>query len=262
MADVDLRCPYCGFLRHVERQTIPAGATSATCPRCGQRFSLALADNSGESSPGSAGSLFWESAEEKGWWGPFWGTARDVLVSPATLFRNLPRGGGWRQPLAFGLLAGSLGNLFAYFWQFVMAAAGMGMLGGTELRDLTGWRLLSGTLVAIPALVLAELVLSSAAIHLCLRLVGGQRGGFQATFRVMAYAQAARLWGLVPVVGGWIGMLWRMVIQVVGLREVHRISYGRLVLALSIPFLLILGFAVISLGALYLLVIRPYLGFA
>lgn len=261
MADLDLQCPYCGFVRRVEREKIPAGATGATCPRCGQRFSLALAQDSGNLFRLSAGGLLWESPDQEGWWRPFWGTVRHVLFSPVTLFRNLPRRGGWRPPLAFGLLAGALGNLFAHFWQFVMAVGGMGLPGGADLHNLTGWRLLSGTLVAVPGLVLAELFLSSAVIHACLRLVGGHKGGGQGTFRVMAYAQAARLWGLVPVVGGWIGMFWRVPVLVIGLREIHRISYGRLLLALLIPVLLILGIAAASLGALYLLVFRPYFGF-
>ena len=90
-------------------------------------------------------------------------------------------------------------------------------------------------------------------MHLLLCLVKGNTHGFEATFRVIAYSQAAQVWGIIPVVGSFIGWFWRAVIQVIGLKETHQISYGKIFFAFLIPFIL---FAVIALAVVLFLIIK------
>jgi len=60
----------------------------------------------------------------------------------------------------------------------------------------------------------------------------------------VAYSQAAQALDLIPVVGSWIGGIWQLIIQVIGLREMHNISYLRVFIAFLLPvgiiFLLIM----------------------
>jgi len=74
-------------------------------------------------------------------------------------------------------------------------------------------------------------------------VVKGANNGFEASFRVTAYSQAALLWGLIPFAGGFIGGIWSLVVQIIGFREAHEISYLKVIIAL----LLALAFPVVLL---------------
>jgi hypothetical protein len=62
---------------------------------------------------------------------------------------------------------------------------------------------------------------------------------------VVAYSQATQVISLIPFVGGLGAWIWNLVVQIVGLKEIHEITYGRVVLALLIPVavLCLLGLA-------------------
>jgi hypothetical protein len=103
------------------------------------------------------------------------------------------------------------------------------------------------------------LFVTSGIAHLCLRLVGAGQSGFEGTFRVMAYSQAAQLWSLIPFLGGWIGWIWRLIIQLIGLREIHQTSYPRLILAALIPVAFVVLLMVAILVPLFTADLRPLL---
>ena len=74
---------------------------------------------------------------------------------------------------------------------------------------------------------------------------------------MIAYSQATQLWGLIPFVGGWVGWIWRMVVQLIGLRAMHETTYLRLAAAFLIPlgvFLVLLAFVLIP---LFIFFVRP-----
>jgi len=89
---------------------------------------------------------------------------------------------------------------------------------------------------------LITLYLGSAIIHLCLMVVGGNRRGFEATFRVIAYSSSTQIFALIPFVGGFIIPLYALVIEIIGLRESHGIGTGRAILAIFLPVIVILAF--------------------
>jgi len=72
-----------------------------------------------------------------------------------------------------------------------------------------------------------------------LLIVGGEKKGFEATFRVVSYSHAAQAWGVIPFVGGWIGGIWQLIVQIIGLREMHETSYFKVIMAFVIPAALI-----------------------
>jgi hypothetical protein len=63
------------------------------------------------------------------------------------------------------------------------------------------------------------------------------RSGFEGTLKVVAYSQVGGLAGIVPVVGSLIGVLWILVLEVIGFAFVHRTTQGRALLAILIPVL-------------------------
>ena len=69
-------------------------------------------------------------------------------------------------------------------------------------------------------------------------LVGGNRLGFEATFRVVAYAMAASLLLIVPVCGSLLFPIWSLVVMVIGLHKIHDIEPWRAIIAVLLPLLL------------------------
>ena len=175
------------------------------------------------------------------------------MFSPKKSYGAMPVGGGLREPLAFGLLAGSIGSMFTFFWQFVIARIG-GVSPSGDLPLSVSSPLFSLLLIFFtPALTVISLFVWSFIMHALLLLVRGNVNGFEATFRVIAYSQATQVWGVVPIVGGLIGWCWRVVVQFIGLKEAHQISYWKVFFAFLIPLALIVMLVV---GLALFLIIR------
>jgi hypothetical protein len=87
--------------------------------------------------------------------------------------------------------------------------------------------------------VVIGLFIAAGVLHLMLLLLGGARRDFEATFRVVSYAQATSILFLLPFCGQVIGGVWCLVLYVVGLAEVHRIGHGRAVAAVLLPLALV-----------------------
>ena len=62
---------------------------------------------------------------------------------------------------------------------------------------------------------------------------------------VVAYTQATQLFGIIPIVGGFIASIYALVLHIIGLREAHEITTGRAALAVFIPVIAALIFVVI-----------------
>ena len=80
-----------------------------------------------------------------------------------------------------------------------------------------------------------------------LRLVGGDKGGFVTTFRVVAYANAVGLLALFPFFGQIVGPLWYFALTLAGIKHGHRISWGKAIFAALPVYLLLLIFIVMVL---------------
>ncbi len=267
-----ITCPHCGFTTEISTNRIPEKVRFASCSRCRNRIPLPVMDRpsappaapakaetehrpetglhkQGRAFPDSnvsestRGPSPWEDREQAGLWPGIYRSFRDVLLSPAVFFRHLHHRNGLREPLAVGLLFGSLGVMLSLFWDFVMAAWGLG--GGINgLASRLNITLLFPLLLVLsPLMVAAALFVMSGVLHLLLLTVRGAKNGFEGTFRVLAYGQATQILGAVPFVGGVIAGIWFLVVLIVGLREIHETTYARVILA----FLLVtvLGVAVL-----------------
>jgi hypothetical protein len=72
-----------------------------------------------------------------------------------------------------------------------------------------------------------------------LLLLGGARRDFEATFRVVGFSQATSLVFLLPFCGQFIGIVWSLVLCVLGLAEAHRIGHGKAAAAVLLPLVLV-----------------------
>jgi hypothetical protein len=129
--------------------------------------------------------------------------------------------------------------MFSLFWQFLMFSGGLLYFASPYIGQLGRGLILLGVMVLVPFFVTAAMFAYTAVLHVLLLIVGAGGGGFEGTFRVVSYSQAAQVWSIIPFVGGWIGGAWQVIIQVIGLREIHQTSYLRVLLAFLIPIIIL-----------------------
>lgn len=224
-------CPHC-------QQTLPE-PSPATCPHCGGVLDASV--------PAATPGAPWERRESLGFFTALVETVRESLFSPTEFFRKLSPRGGIGAPLLFAVIVGYVGQLVANLYQLILhlvvggfgrEAAGMPPpvrhlleyaqgFGGFLVALLLGW-----LFVAI------FLFIWSGIVHLLLLLFGGARRDFEATFRVVAYSESALLFQIVPFCGGLIALVYSLILNIIGLSEVHGIGKGKAAAAVLVPLLL------------------------
>jgi len=260
---LELVCPYCQFSKEVPQEKILEGTKRALCPKCGQRFAISIPEAAPRPVIDRAATDIefrgpeeetqkefwrrgapWEDRSDVGLWQGIYQTFREALFSPGTLFSTMTYTGGMKEPLAFGLLVGSIGSMFSLFWQFLMFSGGIASFGLLVSDQLPIGLFFPVFLVVVPIFVTVSIFLYTTVLHLLLLMVKGGKNGYEATFRVVSYSQAAQMVGLVPLIGGWIGGIWQLIVQVIGLHEIHGTSYLRVILAFLIPVVLLIILAI------------------
>ena len=246
---VKITCPQCNYSKSVPFEKIPPGARWIKCPQCGNRFEYLIKEE--DRATGKRSATPWERRLELGLWKGIKQTIKSVLFSPKHMFSAMPVKDGWREPLAFGLLVGSISSMCAFFWEFLMANSGLLKPFGGVSISLSLPIIFLIFIFLSPLLVSISIFISSLIIHFLLLLVRAGNNRFEATLRVMAYSQATRIWSILPFIGSLIGWIWRSIVQIIGLKEAHKTSYLRIIIAFSIPLGLLL---LIAVGALFFII--------
>ena len=255
---VEITCPQCNYTKSVPLEKIPSGIRWVRCPSCGNRFEYLKKEEDVKAEKRHA--TPWERRLQLGLWKGIKQTIRSTIFSPKKIFSYMPVRAGLREPLAFGLLIGSISSMFSFFWEFMIATSGF-------LKPLEGISISFGLPIIFlsliflsPLLVTIDIFISSFIIHLLLLLVKGGKNRFEATFRVVAYSQATKVWSILPFVGSPIGWIWRAIVQIIGLREIHETSYLRVILAFVIPIGLIFLLMMAVLIPLLIYITQQYFG--
>ena len=243
---VEITCPNCNFSKKVPKDKIPTGVRYAYCPRCKKRFEFTPVrsdfDFDQAQKEEAKEELFtaspWEKRSELGILPGIYKTFISVLFSPREFFSNMTSDGGIREPMAFGLLFGSLGTMFGIFWQFLIMS-GRILTISNFLPDSYSINLLFlGIIIISPLFVLLNMFITGGIIHLCLLIVRGGRSGFKGTFRVVAFSQSTKVLSFVPLIGGLIGWFWHVIVLIIGIRKIHKNTYLRSVFAVLITLIL------------------------
>jgi len=201
----------------------------------------------GFGTPGTEGLLLppWERRERYGFLNGLYLTIKDVLLTPRTFFHRMPTQVGLAQPLYFALVLGVVAAFFGWMWS--LAGSSLQMFVAEDLEEVIKGPLYSFLAFLFSPVMVATLVfLKAGLIHLVLMLVGGNKLGFEATFRVAAYGEAAGIMAMLPFCGGVIGVLWSLLITIVGLYSIHETEPWRAVLAVVAPMVLCLSLISVS----------------
>ena len=236
---VDITCPKCGYFKQLAEERIPPGVRWATCPRCKERFDFTLgrtdAKRQGRIPPP------WERRAEMGLKEGIFQTAKQAAFSPRAFFRHTAVQGGVREPLAFGILFGSIGMMLELFWQVLTGEESLSSIPAQFMGDYGSGLVFLVAVIFCPLAATVVTCMTSLIVHLLLGVVGGGKKGFEATLRAVSYSQAAQVWALVPYVGGLVAALWQVVVQFIGIREIHEVSYTRVLIAFLIPAVLVVA---------------------
>jgi hypothetical protein len=181
-----------------------------------------------------------------------------ILRRPQRFFANLPRQGGLGEPLGFALLLGTVGLLSRLCWQAVWEGAISGPLpeGLTALwwgeAGADPW-VVWGLILMAPGYVTLGQFLVSAVLIAAGRFLGAAAGSFETVFRVVAYAQAAAVFSLLPWLGGAVASVGELALICIGLSETLHFSLSRAVFAVLLAGVLLtlaLGLLLLPLAAL------------
>lgn len=186
------------------------------------------------------------------------GTIRDVLFDAPRTFDNMIRDGGLGGPLTYFLILSTLFGWISMLWGLVMSQGDpfqrfreMGMEIPFEYGNLMLMQA-----IAYPVVVLVIAMIMSGLFHLFLMLVGGANRPFETTLRVYAYtAGTTAIFYIVPFCGGFISLIWSLVVWIIGISRAHETSAGKAAAAVLLPFficcLCVLGgviFVIMTLG--------------
>ena len=176
----------------------------------------------------------WERRDRFGFLNGLYLTIKDVLLSPGQFFHRMPSQVGLTQPLLFAVVLGVAATFF--FWMWSLAGSSLQMLVARNLGDALSGPWWSFVLFLFsPILVSVGVIVKAALIHLVLMLLGGNKLGFEATFRVSAYSEAASVLALLPFCGPVLGVVWSLVVVIIGLYSIHETEPWRAVIAVLAP---------------------------
>ena len=196
----------------------------------------------------------WERREAYGFLNALYLTTREILSGPGKFFRRMPSRVGLTQPLLYAVVLGVVAAFLGWMWSLAGSSLQV-LLSRSAGHAINGplWTFLA--FVASPVAVVAAVFVRAALMHLGLRLLGGNQLGFEATFRVAAYGQAAGILMLVPLGGGFLAVTGELVIDIIGLHSIHGTDPWRAIVAVLAPALLgtaavgvLLAAALIALG--------------
>ncbi len=175
----------------------------------------------------------WERRERFGFLNGLYLTIKDVLLAPRQFFHRMPSQVGLLQPLYFAVLLGVLASFLAWMW--ALAGSSLQMLVADSFEEVVqGPMVAFGFFVSSPFSTAISVLIKAGLLHGVLMLVGGNRLGFEATFRVAAYGEAAGILALVPACGGFIGLIWAIVVTIIGLYSIHETEPWRAVVAVLV----------------------------
>jgi hypothetical protein len=181
----------------------------------------------------------WEQREAYGWLNATYLTIKGVLLSPGPFFHRMPSQVGMAQPLLFAVALGVVASFFSWMW--ALSGSSLQVLVAEDFSEAAHGALWGFVAFLFSPVTVALLVIVKAAIiHAVLMLVGGNRLGFEATFRVAAYGEATAILALVPFCGSVVGGVWSLAVTVIGLYSIHESDPWKAVVAVLAPLILCL----------------------
>lgn len=154
-------------------------------------------------------------------------------------FGGIPSRGSLGPALVFALLLRCLQFAMVFLFIRVRVQDADGLVVEKNLAELANVSIPELAITALFIIILAQFI-SAALINLMIRLVDRDKADFRLAFKVLAYSMTPLVFVLVPQVGFMIAEMGSLVFFVLGLRHAFKLSWARVAVVLSVPFLIIL----------------------
>jgi hypothetical protein len=221
------------------------GVTASATPGAGAALPLTTPGVA----PASAGAgLPWEHRAQLGFAKAWFDTVSLLITKPSEAFTMMRPEGGLVDPLLFGLIGGSAGSIVSLLFQGLFQSI-PGFGGRNPALDYFGvglWTIIVIYAVLMPILIAISLFIWGGILHICLMLVGGANRSFETTFRVVCYASgSANLFSMIPICGGFIALVYHIVLDCIGLSRAHQTTTGKALMAIFLPLIICCGACVL-----------------
>jgi hypothetical protein len=182
----------------------------------------------------------WEERSRYGFLNSLYLTIKDVMLSPSLFFGRMPSRIGLVQPLLFAIVVNIVSAFFLWMWS--LTGSSLQMFIKEDIAEIVRGPFVYGLVfIFSPVIAVVDVFLTAGLVHVCLMLIGGNRLGFEATFRVMAYSSAVYIMTIIPFCGNLIALVWGIAIIVIGLQRIHDIDGWRALVAVFLPLVLCLA---------------------
>ncbi|MCL7415739.1 MAG: YIP1 family protein [ANME-2 cluster archaeon] len=151
-------------------------------------------------------------------------TLKKVLTNPEGFYSEMPKSGGYQEPLTFAAINFAILGLLSGIVAVILSGASATSIATT---------LIGGVIGGIIGLFIGGVIL-----FIFFKIFGGS-GSYEGTVRIMSYSSAVNVFAWVPVVGGIIG-LYGIWLNIVGGKHVHNLTTVKSAIAVLLP-LIILG---------------------
>ncbi|MCK5219400.1 YIP1 family protein [bacterium] len=161
----------------------------------------------------------------------YYETAKQIIVKPIDFYRQMPVTGGYKEPLVFILITTMI-NMIGLALENIIWGSGL------TIANLGRGGIM---FIAIPVFTVILMFLFALLMLLFSKTVGGT-GTYEAMVRVVAYANIVSVVIWIPYVQ-IPGLIYWLVLMVLGIREIHKFTTGKAIGVMSIPIGIILLFA-------------------
>ncbi len=192
---------------------------------------------------GLAGNNPWEDRAGRGPVSAFAETLQQTLFRPASFFRNTAPDRGAGAALLYAVIVGTLSIAVAILWQRALGDRIASEYNGEMFRFFDSRAALAGVSFFLPVGVAVGNILWAAVLHVSLAVLGGAGGTYTTTLKAVCYSSSATAFNVFPVCGAAVGFVWQVIVQVIGLRELHRTTTARAFWAWFLPFVVALCLA-------------------
>ncbi|NLD35544.1 MAG: hypothetical protein GX654_01600 [Desulfatiglans sp.] len=157
-------------------------------------------------------------------------TAMKVITNPVGFYREMPKTGGFVEPLIFAVVLGLVsGVITAILSIFSLGSASSFWMG-------LAYIILYPIMVAICSFI-------GAAILFLIWKIMGSLEPYETTYRCVAYATAITpltvILGIIPYLGSILGLAWGLYLLLVASTEVHKIAQKTALMVFGIIFILL-----------------------
>lgn len=234
------RCPEC----NKEFQSGVEGMVR--CPSCGAEVNVHRPPMEGTP---------WDR-KEGGWLAAYVQTIKLTFGQPTYFFEGVWRDVSLVKPLIFALVNAFIVAILVAAYQVGFHALVSGAEIAASFKAITSplavlsaplalLVIFAGVLFFVPLVTCIGLFISAGIYHLCLMILGAANRPFIQTFRVTCYSTGPQLLQILPIAGGMIAGIWQLILTIMGLKIVHRTTWGKTVLAVFLPMILCCGIIIL-----------------